>query len=76
MHIDHDYIIKSRKFNHFGIKLLSRYVQYASPLVRRIMNACLVDLAQIVTENNYFVFDEKIFHQKLCTAMGTTFPSI
>ena len=33
----------------------------------------LVDLARIVSENNYFKFDGRIFHQKLGTAMSTKF---
>jgi hypothetical protein len=33
----------------------------------------LVSLARLVLENNYFEFDEKIFRQKLGTAIGTKF---
>jgi hypothetical protein len=33
----------------------------------------LVSLTKLVLENNYFEFDEKIFRQKLGTAIGTKF---
>ena len=33
----------------------------------------LISLARLVLENNYFEFDEKIFRQKLGTAIGTKF---
>ena len=33
----------------------------------------LISLARVVLENNYFEFDEKIFRQKLGTAIGTKF---
>jgi hypothetical protein len=33
----------------------------------------LVSLAKVVLENNYFEFDEKLFRQKLGTAIGTKF---
>ena len=33
----------------------------------------LVALAKIILENNYFEFDEKVFRQKLGTAIGTKF---
>ena len=33
----------------------------------------LISLARLVLENNYFEFDEKIFRQKLGTALGTKF---
>jgi hypothetical protein len=33
----------------------------------------LVSLARLILENNYFEFDEKIFRQKLGTAIGTKF---
>ena len=33
----------------------------------------LVDMARIILDNNYFEFDDKIYHQKLGTAMGTKF---
>jgi hypothetical protein len=33
----------------------------------------LVSLARLVLENNYFEFDEKMFRQKLGTAIGTKF---
>ena len=33
----------------------------------------LISLARVVLENNFFEFDEKIFRQKLGTAIGTKF---
>jgi hypothetical protein len=33
----------------------------------------LVSLAKVVLENNFFEFNEKLFHQKLGTAIGTKF---
>ena len=33
----------------------------------------LVDLARLILKNNYFEFDNKIYKQKLGTAMGTKF---
>ena len=33
----------------------------------------LVDMVRIFLDNNYFEFDDKIYHQKLGTAMGTKF---
>ncbi|CAB4043741.1 Hypothetical predicted protein, partial [Paramuricea clavata] len=33
----------------------------------------LIDLAKIILDNNYFEFGEKVFKQKLGTAIGTKF---
>ena len=35
----------------------------------------LVDLARLILKNNYFEFDNKIYKQKLGTAIGTKFAS-
>jgi hypothetical protein len=34
----------------------------------------LIDLAKIILDNNYFEFSEKVYKQKLGTAIGTKFP--
>ena len=33
----------------------------------------LVDMAEFVLSNNYFEFDDKIYHQQKGTAIGTKF---
>ena len=33
----------------------------------------LIDLAKIILDNNYFEFSEKVYKQKLGTAIGTKF---
>ena len=34
----------------------------------------LIDLAKVILKNNYFEFEDKIYHQILGTAIGTKFP--
>ena len=42
-------------------------------LEKRVPVEELVDLAKLILENNYFEFEDKIYHQKLGTAIGTKF---
>ena len=44
-------------------------------LEKRVPVEELVDLAKLIFENNYFEFEDKIYHQKLGTAIGTKFAS-
>ena len=39
-------------------------------LEKRVLVDELVDLAKLILENNYFEFEDKIYHQKLGTAIG------
>ena len=54
-----------------GLEALSKFLDGRSNI--DIPTSELVNMGKIVLENNYFEFDEKIFYQKLGTAMGTKF---
>ena len=53
-----------------GLEALTRAFDTAE---REMPVEKLISLARLVLENNYFEFDEKIFRQKLGTAIGTKF---
>ena len=53
-----------------GLKALTRAVDNAES---KLPVDEFISLARLVLENNYFEFDEKIFRQKLGTAIGTKF---
>ena len=52
-----------------GIEAMKRYLDLREE--HAISTESLCDLTNIVLENNYFEFDDKVFHQKCGTAIGT-----
>ncbi len=49
---------------------LDRFMDKIPP---RFTKACILELAEFVLSNNYFIFDEEMYHQIIGTSMGTIF---